>query len=51
MSEPEDFFLRYYIGHQSEHHGHEYLNFEIDAKGKLKYLNNSQYKSDSLISK
>lgn len=50
MSEREDFFLRYYIGHKGAY-GHEYLDFEVDARGKLKYLNNSEYKSDSLISK
>lgn len=48
--ENDDFFLRYYIGHKGAY-GHEYLDFEIDSTGKLKYLNNSEYKSDSLISK
>lgn len=46
----EDFFLRYYIGHRG-FYGHEYLDFELDSTGKLKYLNNSRYKSDDLISK
>lgn len=50
MADNEDFFIRYYIGHKGAY-GHQYLDFEIDSNGKLKYLNNSQYKSDSLISK
>jgi protein mago nashi len=50
MAETEDFFLRYYIGHKGAY-GHEYLDFEVDASGKLKYLNHSKYKNDSLISK
>ena len=49
-NEEEDFFLRYYIGHRGAY-GHEYLDFELDSSGKLKYLNNSEYKSDSLICK
>lgn len=50
MKAENDFFLRYYIGHKGAY-GHEYLDFEVDSTGRLKYLNNSEYKSDSLISK
>ena len=50
MKSEKDFFARYYIGHKGAY-GHEYLDFEIDSTGRLKYLNNSEYKSDSLISK
>ena len=38
------------IGHRGAY-GHEFLDFEIDSTGKLKYHNNSEYKSDQLIRK
>ena len=50
MKAEKDFLVRYYIGHKGAY-GHEYLDFEIDSTGRLKYLNNSEYKSDCLISK
>lgn len=38
------------IGHRGAY-GHEFLDFEVDSTGKLKYHNNSEYKSDQLIRK
>ena len=38
------------IGHRGAY-GHEFLDFELDSTGKLKYHNNSEYKSDQLIRK
>jgi hypothetical protein len=38
------------IGHRGAY-GHEFLDLEVDATGKLKYHNNSEYKSDQLIRK
>ena len=46
----EDFYLRYYIGHQGKF-GHEFLEFEIRNDGRLRYANNSQYKAENLIRK
>ncbi|KAK9896571.1 mago nashi [Cystobasidium minutum MCA 4210] len=45
----DDFYLRYYTGHQGRY-GHEFLEFEY-ANGRLRYANNSNYRSDSLIRK
>jgi protein mago nashi len=45
-----DFFLRYYVGHKGIY-GHEFLEFEIRSDGRLRYSNNSNYKSDVLIRK
>lgn len=38
------------IGHRGAY-GHEFLDLEVDSTGKLKYHNNSEYKSDQLIRK
>jgi len=46
----EDFYLRYYIGHKGKF-GHEFLEFEVRADGRLRYANNSQYKAENLIRK
>jgi len=46
----DDFFLRYYVGHKGIY-GHEFLEFEIRSDGRLRYSNNSNYKSDVLIRK
>mmetsp|Transcript_97389 Transcript_97389/g.145961 ORF Transcript_97389/g.145961 Transcript_97389/m.145961 type:complete len:116 (-) Transcript_97389:105-452(-) len=46
----EDFYVRYYVGHKGVH-GHEFLEFEFRPDGRLRYANNSNYKSDILIRK
>ena len=47
----DDFYIRYYVGHQGKF-GHEFLEFEIQGKkGRLRYTNNSQYKTENLIRK
>eukprot|EP00350_Pseudokeronopsis_sp_OXSARD2_P009762 CAMPEP_0170541524 /NCGR_PEP_ID=MMETSP0211-20121228/1239_1 /TAXON_ID=311385 /ORGANISM="Pseudokeronopsis sp., Strain OXSARD2" /LENGTH=157 /DNA_ID=CAMNT_0010844287 /DNA_START=1 /DNA_END=474 /DNA_ORIENTATION=+ len=46
----EDFYLRYYVGHKGKF-GHEFLEFEFRPNGRMRYANNSQYKSDTLIRK
>ena len=45
-----DFYVRYYVGHKGKF-GHEFLEFELQGNGRLRYANNSNYKSDSLIRK
>lgn len=50
MSEETDFYLRYYIGHKGKF-GHEFLEFEFQPNGKLRYANNSNYKKDTMIRK
>ncbi|KAI9159462.1 Protein mago nashi 2 [Blastocladiella emersonii ATCC 22665] len=50
MPAPSDFFFRYYVGHTGRY-GHEFLEFEVHASGKLRYINNSNYKNDSMIKK
>ncbi|VDN24467.1 unnamed protein product, partial [Gongylonema pulchrum] len=47
---PNDFYLRYYVGHKGKF-GHEFLEFEFRPDGKMRYANNSQYKNDTLIRK
>ncbi|UVC50213.1 protein mago nashi-like protein [Theileria orientalis] len=49
MSE-DDFYLRYYVGHEGKF-GHEFLEFEVDGNGRLRYANNSNYKRDVMIKK
>ncbi len=50
MSTRDDFYLRYYVGHNGKF-GHEFMEFEIFADGKLRYANNSEYKKDAMIRK
>ncbi|KAL0482574.1 protein mago nashi MAGOH [Acrasis kona] len=51
MSEDQsEFYLRYYVGHKGKF-GHEYLEFEFNPSGLLKYTNNSLYKRDGTIHK
>uniref|UniRef100_A0A8D0WP99 Protein mago nashi homolog n=1 Tax=Sus scrofa TaxID=9823 RepID=A0A8D0WP99_PIG len=50
MSIASDFYLRYYIGHKGKF-GHEFLEFEFQPDGKLRYANNSNYKNDVMIRK
>ncbi len=38
------------VGHKGKF-GHEFLEFELRSTGRLRYANNSQYKSDTLIRK
>jgi len=42
----DKFYLRYYVGHRGLF-GHEFMEFELYEDGKLRYANNSNYKSDS----
>ncbi|KAK0568162.1 hypothetical protein OC861_002253 [Tilletia horrida] len=49
MAAADDFYVRYYAGHQGRH-GHEFLEFEY-SRGRLRYANNSNYRNDSLIRK
>ena len=49
-SKLNDFYLRYYTGHKGKY-GHEFLEFEFQKDGQLRYANNSNYKSDLLIRK
>lgn len=46
----ENFYCRYYVGHKGTF-GHEYLEFELFADGKLRYANDSSYKRGSMIRK
>ncbi|OMJ76823.1 hypothetical protein SteCoe_23712 [Stentor coeruleus] len=46
--EGEEFYLRYFVGHRGRY-GHEFLEFEITSNGRLRYANNSNYRSDGLI--
>eukprot|EP00347_Sterkiella_histriomuscorum_P000245 403376621 len=46
----DDFYLRYYVGHKGKF-GHEFLEFEFRPNGRMRYANNSQYKSETLIRK
>ena len=45
-----ELYLRYYAGHKGQF-GHEFIEFEVRADGRLRYTNNSQYKSDQVIKK
>ncbi|AFZ81084.1 mago nashi protein, putative [Theileria equi strain WA] len=48
--EEDNFYLRYYVGHEGRF-GHEFLEFEVESDGRLRYANNSNYKRDILIKK
>ncbi|KAI5796971.1 Mago nashi protein [Pyronema domesticum] len=55
MSENEQFYVRYYSGHNGRF-GHEFLEFDFrvlaDGKSAMaRYANNSNYRNDSLIRK
>ena len=45
-----DFYCRYYVGHKGKF-GHEFMEFEVQGDGKLRYANNSNYKNDTMIRK
>ncbi|KJP87834.1 hypothetical protein AK88_02438 [Plasmodium fragile] len=38
------------VGHEGKF-GHEFLEFEFNSKGRLRYANNSNYKNDKIIRK
>ncbi|ORZ40922.1 Mago nashi protein, partial [Catenaria anguillulae PL171] len=38
------------VGHTGRY-GHEFLEFELQSNGKLRYVNNSNYKNDTMIKK
>ncbi|KEG01623.1 mago nashi protein [Plasmodium vinckei vinckei] len=40
----------YSVGHKGKF-GHEFLEFEFNSKGRLRYANNSNYKNDKIIRK
>ena len=42
--------MRYYVGHKGKF-GHEFIEFEFQPNGLLRYANNSNYKNDTLIRK
>eukprot|EP01130_Rhizamoeba_saxonica_P019283 TRINITY_DN9928_c0_g1_i1.p1 TRINITY_DN9928_c0_g1~~TRINITY_DN9928_c0_g1_i1.p1 ORF type:complete len:159 (+),score=31.15 TRINITY_DN9928_c0_g1_i1:29-478(+) len=48
MSNKNDFFLRYYVGHRGMY-GHEFIEFEFRPNGKLRYVLNSRYKNETTI--
>ncbi|KAL8424599.1 hypothetical protein Efla_003715 [Eimeria flavescens] len=50
MGDDDDFYLRYYTGHKGKF-GHEFLEFEFLAGGRMRYANNSNYKNDTMIRK
>ncbi|KAM9987186.1 hypothetical protein ACTFIY_011611 [Dictyostelium cf. discoideum] len=50
QKQKDDFYLRYYVGHKGKY-GHEFLEFEFRSGNKLRYANNSHYKSENLIRK
>eukprot|EP01095_Lingulamoeba_sp_RSL-Kostka_P012529 TRINITY_DN4987_c0_g1_i1.p2 TRINITY_DN4987_c0_g1~~TRINITY_DN4987_c0_g1_i1.p2 ORF type:complete len:157 (+),score=38.33 TRINITY_DN4987_c0_g1_i1:33-503(+) len=43
----DDFYLRYYAGHNHGKYGHEFLEFEFHSDGKLRYANDSKYKDST----
>ena len=50
MSSGDNFYLRYYVGHTGKF-GHEFMEFEIQPSGQLRYANNSNYKNAKMIRK
>eukprot|EP00920_Eleutheroschizon_duboscqi_P025214 GHVT01062244.1.p1 GENE.GHVT01062244.1~~GHVT01062244.1.p1 ORF type:complete len:178 (-),score=24.55 GHVT01062244.1:64-597(-) len=46
----DEFYVRYYCGHKGKF-GHEFIEFEFRPEGRLRYANNSNYKSDQMIRK
>jgi protein mago nashi len=50
MADREEPYVRYYVGHNGRY-GHEFLEFEFSSTGRLRYANNSNYRSDTLIRK
>ncbi|ORX67051.1 Mago nashi protein, partial [Linderina pennispora] len=50
MARAEEFRLYFYSGHKGRF-GHEFLRFDIDGYGNLRYANQSNYRRDSIIRK
>lgn len=50
MASDDSFYCRYYVGHKGRF-GHEFMEFEFEGDGKLRYANNSNYKNDVMIRK
>lgn len=50
MASGDSFYCRYYVGHKGRF-GHEFMEFEFEDDGKLRYANNSNYKNDVMIRK
>jgi len=50
MTVGDGFYLRYYVGHKGKF-GHEFMEFEINPSGLLRYANNSKYKNAKMIRK
>jgi len=46
----DEFYMRYYVGHRGRF-GHEFLEFEIQPSGLLRYANDTRYRNDGLIRK
>ena len=46
----DNFYLRYNAGHKGEY-GYEFIEFEFTENGRVRYANNSNYKSENLIRK
>ncbi|KAJ1938117.1 hypothetical protein FBU59_004542, partial [Linderina macrospora] len=46
----QEFRLYFYSGHKGRF-GHEFLRFDIDEYGNLRYSNQSNYRRDSIIRK
>jgi len=46
----DNFYLRYNAGHKGEY-GYEFIEFEFTEEGRVRYANNSNYKSENLIRK
>tara|TARA_B110000208_G_scaffold166930_1_gene206091 strand:+ start:213 stop:683 length:471 start_codon:yes stop_codon:yes gene_type:complete len=49
-SSDEGFYVRYYVGHKGRF-GHEFLEFQLNPDGNLRYANNSNYKDSQMIRK
>ena len=49
-TETEGFYVRYYVGHKGRF-GHEFLEFQLNTNGLLRYANNSNYKDSQMITK
>lgn len=50
---PFKWFINFFfcsVGHKGKF-GHEFLEFEFNSKGRLRYANNSNYKNDKIIRK
>jgi protein mago nashi len=48
MAHNDDFYVRYYVGHRGLY-GHEFFELELHPSGKLRYVNNSNYKHESMV--